>query len=96
MYKAVSLCSGSRSCVCAAEAMLKNEMIASLHYWLSACDIPTVMCMVPSNRPAAGTGLPVRSVDAAACDVMGKVLLDLVEAKVEQAVLGNKLVAGKA
>jgi len=75
--------------------MLKNEMIASLNYWLTGCSIPTVMCMVPSNRPA-GTGSQARSVDSTACAVMGKALEDVVQVKVDAAVLGKTVLIGCA
>lgn len=72
--------------------MLKNEMIASLHYWIAASGIPLVACMAPSNRPPAG--LRHRSVDAAACKVLTKAVYSLVKAEVDHNVIKKTVMIG--
>eukprot|EP00892_Ulva_mutabilis_P005966 jgi/Ulvmu1/3741/UM173_0014.1 len=76
------------------EAMLKNEMIASLYYWLCACGIPTIIFLAPANRPAAGTGAQARNVDAAACAAVAKVLKNVVKVEVDPAVIDRTILIG--
>lgn len=78
--------------VTAVTKMLKNEMVASLHYWLAASGIPLVMCMVPSNRPAPGGR--ERRVDAAACGVLSTAINNLVQVQVDSSVVERTFMIG--